>query len=316
MTTPFSLSIAQTYNTGAFWATHNSVPAFGWTGLAGDGNWNTAGNWGTSVVPGAGDVAKFHGAYCIAAACNATVNVSISIAGIDIDGAYGGTITQASGKTIAVGASGWSQAGGTFAGSDADINQGGVFTLSGGTFTSTKSGNWSDPTLWNAGSVPGPGDNAIIANGHTVTIDGNNLISDLTVGQGTSGILYVGNDATARNFTVIGNLTIANGAVFKPNPGFAARHYVSLQGNVANASVFDMSPGGSSYSEVTFSKNGNQTFSGAGATTRFDTLILNLGSSVSNTVEFTCSNFSAPSNFLVMKNGTFKFSVPSSVKLE
>ena len=112
--------------------------AFTWTGLAGDNLWNTPGNWSGSVVPGSGDTATFQGANCSGANCNATINVAISIAGIQTDSAYTGTITQGSGNTVAIGTAGWNQAGGTFTGGNSNITiTSGTFSLTGGIFTST-----------------------------------------------------------------------------------------------------------------------------------------------------------------------------------
>jgi len=48
------------------------------------------------------------------------------------------------------------------------------------------SGNWSDPSIWDAGVVPGDGDTVIINAEHTVTID-----QDLTIGDGTAGCIAI-----------------------------------------------------------------------------------------------------------------------------
>src|SRR5205085_3913650 len=45
-------------------------------------------------------------------------------------------------------------------------------------------GNWSATTSWAGGVLPGPGDDVVIANGATITIDTSPTINSLTVGQG------------------------------------------------------------------------------------------------------------------------------------
>lgn len=111
------------------------VQAFTWVGLGGDSNWNTPSNWSTGVVPSTSDSATFDD-HCISN-CDPTINVGISIGGINIKNTYSGVITQASGNSITIGASGWSQTAGTFSGSDAAITMNGPFVLTGGSFTST-----------------------------------------------------------------------------------------------------------------------------------------------------------------------------------
>src|ERR1035437_5999649 len=70
-----------------------------------------------------------------------------------------------------------------------------------------------------------------------------------------------------------------------------------------------MSQGGTTLiCNVTFNKNGSQTVSGAGGTTRFNNIALNMGTSNTNILEITSSNFAAPAGFLTLTNGTFKIS--------
>lgn len=104
-----------------------------WTNGNGNNNWSDPLNWNTGAVPGTNDIATFS-----TSSANCNINASISVSGISITSAYTGIITQHNGKTITIGASGYSQAGGTFTGSNkpVDINSG-TFTLSGGTFTCT-----------------------------------------------------------------------------------------------------------------------------------------------------------------------------------
>lgn len=109
-----------------------SLAPFTWTGLAGNSNWNTAGNWSNNAVPGPGDVAKFYGEACSGAQCNATLNATVNVYGIEVNGTYTGTITQGSGIAVTIGTSGWSQSNGSFVGSNGTITFNGPFTLAGG----------------------------------------------------------------------------------------------------------------------------------------------------------------------------------------
>lgn len=177
-------------------------------------------------------------------------------------------------------------------------------TQNAGNFVSTQTGPWNTGSTWVGGIVPSAGDNATIATGHTVTIDGNNSVNNLTI----NGTLLIGNNTTARTFAVTGNVTIAGSFASSS----AATHSATFSGNITNNGSFNMAPGGGSLTNVTFNRNGNQTISGTGATTTFNLITANLGSSNTNILEFTCSNFSAATNFLTLTNGTFKFSVPTN----
>ena len=104
-----------------------------WTGLGLTNDWTEAANWSGAAVPGPGDTATFDAT----SSKPATLAASASVAGLTITGGYSGTITQSPGTTVTIGASGYSQTGGTFAGGTAAVTVNGPFTLAGGLFTST-----------------------------------------------------------------------------------------------------------------------------------------------------------------------------------
>ncbi len=112
-----------------------STNPFVWVGLGGDANWNTAANWSGGVVPGSSNRTLFDGT--CTSNCSPTINVAANVERIRMTSAYSGTITQAAGKTVTVGAGGWVQLAGTFSGSDSNITVSAPIVLLGGTFTST-----------------------------------------------------------------------------------------------------------------------------------------------------------------------------------
>lgn len=184
------------------------------------------------------------------------------------------------------------------------------------TITSAQSGNWSLTTTWVGGVVPLASDNVIIADGHTVTLNATTACNNLTVGQGTSGIFQMGNDATARAFTINGNLTISPGAQFITNTASNTTHTLTLKGDVSNNGIFNMASDAGSLCNTTFNKNGNQTVSGNGATTNFNLITQNLGTSKTNILDISVSNFTAnTTNFLTLTNGTFKLSSQNTTTL-
>ena len=146
--------------------TTTTIPSSGcggtcnWTGLAGDNQWSTPGNWSGNNVPTSTDVARFAGANCTGANCNATIDSSISIAGILTDSAYTGTITQGSGNTITL-ANSWTQSNGTFTGSNATFTAG-SYSQAGGTFTGPTA------TL-RIEAAPGASSTAMVKTGGTLT---------------------------------------------------------------------------------------------------------------------------------------------------
>src|SRR5689334_3919326 len=110
-----------------------------WDGGGTTNNWSEAANWSGDTVPGTDDVAVFHGT----STKNATIDVNITVQGIQINASYTNTgpgtetITQSGSSTITVGSAGFFQSSGTFTGGSGDIDINGNFELEGGTFTAS-----------------------------------------------------------------------------------------------------------------------------------------------------------------------------------
>jgi len=185
-------------------------------------------------------------------------------------------------------------------------------TLSAGTITSIANGNWYTAGTWDCGCIPTAGDNVIIADGTTVTLDVDGSCNSLIVGQGVSGSLIVGNDATARALNV-GNDVIINSGGTIITGATAATHIMNVGGNLINNGTLDLAPTGTRVCNVTFNKNGNQTISGTGVTTNFNRITLNMGASNFNVLDVASSNFTATANFLTLTNGLFKLSTGAAV---
>src|SRR3990167_5972363 len=167
---------------GVFWYTHEALGVTRtWDGGGGNANWNTSANWSGDVAPGTSDIANFDNT--CASNCSPTINVAISVAGINMDALYTGTITQSTTNTITVGTSNWVQAGGTFTGGTGAITLNGTFTLSGGTFTAgnqmiTTSKDWT----YTAGTID-PGTSTVLFDPCSVcslTITGSHTLYNVT----------------------------------------------------------------------------------------------------------------------------------------
>lgn len=186
-------------------------------------------------------------------------------------------------------------------------------TLPAGTITSLASGNWHTKSTWDCNCIPTAGDDVTIADGHTVTLNGNGISNMLTIGQGISGELIIGNNSTGRTLTIDSDIVVHSGAILTTG-ATSATHTLIIDDDIINNGTFDLAPTATRVCNVSFTNNNDsdQIVSGTGVTTRFNRVTINMLSSA-NKVEITASNFSAASNFLTLTNGSFKLSTPASV---
>lgn len=192
---------------------------------------------------------------------------------------------------------------------------GNQITAAAGTKTSNvSSGNWNTSGSWTPSGVPTSTDNVIIKDGHTITINANAQCNNLTVGQGNSGTLRIGNSTTARNLTINGDLLINSGGTLIAGTSNAT-HTINFSGNITNDGTLNFRPTTSRLVNATFNKNGSQQISGVGGTMSFNTIVQNMGTDISNTLNITSTNFTAPDNFLTLTNGTFKLGSSNSLNI-
>jgi fibronectin-binding autotransporter adhesin len=116
-----------------------------------------------------------------------------------------------------------------------------------------------------------PGQNPAVA-GSTVTIRNThtriisaaiaNSIVNLQVGEGASGTLTVGNNATARTLTMTGNVTVSGGGTFQT--ANAGAHIINIAGNLTNNGTTTLNVG--TGATLTFTGGGAKLISGTSAT--------------------------------------------------
>ncbi len=186
--------------------------------------------------------------------------------------------------------------------------------------TSTVTGNWNTPGTWDCNCVPNTNDKVTVADGTVVTINGASPTAScysLTVGQGASGSLIMGSNATAITLTVTGGMMIKSGGSFTTENAANATHTIIMGGNIINNGTLNLFQSATKVTNVTFDNSfynsGYQSISGTGATTTFNNITLNMGNSNANIVEVLSTNFSAAANFLTLNNGTFKLSTGATI---
>jgi len=205
-------------------------------------------------------------------------------------------------------------------------------TTASGSITSAASGNWSAPSTWTGGVVPISTDNVTIANGHTVTIDIPTAVcNNLTVGQGTSGILRYSGIAQA-GLIAFNNVSVASGGIFDVAPSNIQTHTLAIGGTPTTGSsgsltvngTFDMNqvttPTAGAGVLLTFGGQADGTISGSGPID-FYSITVNKGfylvpaqNPVLNvTSVFTMNAPVAVANRLTLTSGTFKISSASTI---
>jgi fibronectin-binding autotransporter adhesin len=161
-----------------------------------------------------------------------------------------------------------------------------------------------------------------LANGN-ITLNGTAAGGGNLTVTGTGSVLRFMN-GTARTVTVANNVTVGAGATFDvATTGTDVANELSIGGNLTNNGTFDMSDGtGASVrrARVTFTGTSNATISGTGATTDFNVLRVNKGTSQTPILDVTASNFtlSGPTTnnkSLVLENGTFRVSAGHTITL-
>ncbi len=152
---------------------------------------------------------------------------------------------------------------------------------------------------------------SLLSNSANGNID---ILGNLNV---NSGILRYQN-TTARSLSVSGNVTIA-GTFDVSVAGGTPSNTLSIGGNLTNNGTFDMSNTG--ICDVVFTGTGNTTISGTGATTDFNRLIVNKGTSQTAILDVNSNSFSlsatsqGTTKALEIQNGTFRLTSNQTIVL-
>lgn len=191
---------------------------------------------------------------------------------------------------------------------------------------------WATAGNWNScgGVAPQAADTVTISAGAFFTVAASTSVTGVTV----NGTLYLGTtgSTTARTLTVTGVVpSTTNGVVVSSTGTFTINasggtHALTLSGasagGIANAGIFDMAVSTTRRATVTLSKSGTgitQTISGSGTTYDFYRLVVNQGTSQTNTVDVTAAGFSVnragAGGYITITNGTFKISAALTAAL-
>jgi fibronectin-binding autotransporter adhesin len=163
----------------------------------------------------------------------------------------------------------------------------------------------------------------LIVNSGTAQIS-NAANGDLTVygGMDISGGILLFPDATSRNIDLLGDLAIGASGSFQVSSSGTVTHTMTLEGSITNNGTLDMyDNGGLSLCNVTFEGTINESITGTGATTDFNRLIVNKGTSRTPVLEVNSTDFSllasdaASPKPLELQNGTIKLTSAQTLTL-
>lgn len=188
-------------------------------------------------------------------------------------------------------------------------------SAAGNKLSNIANGSWSNAAHWTPVGVPTAADNVTIQNGHIMTIDTDPVCNDLTVGQGTTGTLRIGNNNTARTLTVNGNISVIAGGSFTVNGASNATHTMNFKGKINNNGILNMATDGNSLCNINFNRVNTQTIQGSGAINNFNRITLNIGTGSSDLLDVTSVVFTAPVDFLTLNSGTFRLQNTAATNL-
>ena len=147
------------------------------------------------------------------------------------------------------------------------INQ---IALQGATITNTTTGTWSATATWGGGVVPGAGDDVVISNGSTVTLDANYNCLSLTIATGINnstldlnGFTFGVTNTITINFPTVNNVNkrilvgtgVLNcGSIFMLNSTIASRDcFISASTGTININGDATMPGAATHNYFSFS---------------------------------------------------------------
>ena len=224
-------------------------------GNAGDGNkWSCAANWSSDTIPGSSDVATFDNT----SDKDATIDSSFggSVAGVDINSGYDGTITQA--RSLTIDSSDFSQDSGTWNSGSQNLIissngccSGGNFTVSGGAFIAT-TGTWTvERNFTHSGGT-------LTMTGATITFNDSNSSDDTTLNcSGTLGGTVSVTKTSGGDFTLGSGCSATFSTLSNTNSSCCSNAgNITINGSATGTNI-------SVYNNLTVGSGGSLNFSGS-----------------------------------------------------
>ncbi|MFA6256700.1 MAG: hypothetical protein WCT29_00090 [Candidatus Paceibacterota bacterium] len=271
-----------------------------WVGGDGDSVTGSATDWSTtnpaacndgggnaSAVPGASDTAVFD------ADCDngATISGTWSIAGVNLNSGYAGTVAQ--NATTTVGSTGFTQAGGTWTAGAVTLDINGNFTISGGTFTAPDALGLLSVT----GSFTQTGSPTFNANSGILTMDDDSV-------------------CTSSNTTLSAPSVTFNKVVIDRNcnPGSAHPTFTIASGTtvpLGDTPTLTLKNTSSGYS-MSLTNNGTITMGTGAATWNINGAFTNAGTVTANSISSWTTPYVAYPAFSIANSGTISMTGVSS----